>query len=70
MRKKLSIISNSIGFLFILNRINNNYSHISIRIPVKLTNEQSKIANKKVKNVKYNKMSNKNSIKKTFQKFV
>ena len=44
--------------------INSNYSHISTRVPVKITREQSKIANKKVKNVKYNKMSNKNSIKK------
>ena len=60
----LSTPANNLSNLTNNTTINSNYSHISTRIPVKITREQSKIANKKVKNVKYNKMSNKNSIKK------
>ena len=40
-----------------------NYSTLS-RIPIKIEREESKIANKKVKNVHYSKMSNKKIIKK------
>ena len=44
----------------------NNTSHYSTlsRVPIKIEREESKIANKKVKNVHYNKMSNKKIIKK------
>jgi len=46
--------------------ISNNTSHYSTisRIPIKIEREESKIANKKVKNVHYSKMSNKKIIKK------
>ena len=46
--------------------MSNNTSHYSTisRIPIKIEREESKIANKKVKNVHYSKMSNKKIIKK------
>ena len=46
--------------------MSNNTSHYSTisRVPIKIEREESKIANKKVKNVHYSKMSNKKIIKK------
>ena len=46
--------------------MSNNTSHFSTisRVPIKIEREESKIANKKVKNVHYSKMSNKKIIKK------
>ena len=46
--------------------LSNNASHYSTlsRVPIKIEREESKIANKKVKNVHYSKMSNKKIIKK------
>jgi hypothetical protein len=46
--------------------MSNNTSHYSTlsRVPIKIEREESKIANKKVKNVHYSKMSNKKVIKK------
>ena len=46
--------------------MSNNISHFSTisRVPIKIEREESKIANKKVKNVHYSKMSNKKIIKK------
>ena len=46
--------------------MSNNASHYSTlsRVPIKIEREESKIANKKVKNVHYSKMSNKKVIKK------
>ena len=46
--------------------MSNNSSHYSTvsRIPIKIEREESKLANKKVKNVHYSKMSNKKVIKK------
>ena len=46
--------------------MSNNTSHYSTlsRVPIKIEREESKLANKKVKNVHYSKMSNKKVIKK------
>ena len=46
--------------------MSNNTSHFSTisRVPIKIEREESKIANKKVKNVHYSKMSNRKIIKK------
>ena len=46
----------------------NNISNISNRIPVKIQREESIIANKKIKNIKYNKISNKKIIIKAINK--
>ena len=62
------------NYLFVINRIMNIKNIISnpyiFRFQIKIQREQSLIANKKIKNVKYNKMSNKKVIIKSIIKYV
>ena len=67
--RQMSTKSNNISHINKNNNItnmSNNISHYSTlsRVPIKIEREESKIANKKVKNVHYSKMSNKKIIKK------
>ena len=67
--RPMSMKSNNISHINKNNNttlMSNNTSHYSTlsRVPIKIEREESKIANKKVKNVHYSKMSNKKIIKK------
>ena len=65
---KITSKSNNISKINDNTIILNNISNISNRIPVKIQREESIIANKKIKNIKYNKISNKKIIIKAINK--
>ena len=69
MTRPMTTKSNNISHISNKNNtilFSNNTSHFSTisRVPIKIERQESKIANKKVKNVHYSKMSNKKIIKK------
>ena len=72
-KRPLTSKSNNISNIHDITINSNNVSNISnfsnlTRVPIKIQREQSILANKKVKNVKYNKMSNKKVIIKAINK--